>query len=153
MDSLQIDGYKLEALMPLIRECLQSGRSVILPPRGTSMLPLIRQGIDSVRLSPIPGKLKKYDIPLYQRKNGQYVLHRIVDVGDTYTCIGDNQFALETGVCQEQLIAVVTYVYRGEQKISVDSFSYKAYCRFWHYSRRVRRFYLDYKGKLRRLIK
>lgn len=153
MDSLQINGYQLETLMPMIRESLQSGKSVVLPPRGTSMLPLIRQGIDCVRLSPVSGKLKKYDIPFYQRPNGQYVLHRIVDVGDTYTCIGDNQFDFETGVCQEQLIAVVTCVFRKNRKISVDSFGYKIYCRFWHYSRPVRRLYLGCKRRLRRLLK
>ena len=150
---MQIDGYKLESLMPVILESLQAGRSVILPPRGTSMLPLIRQGVDSVRLSPVSGKLKKYDIPFYQRDNGQYVLHRIVGVSDTYTCIGDNQFVLENDVRQDQVIAVVTAVYRGSRMISIDNIGYKLYCRIWHNCRDVRRVYLACKRKLRGLIK
>ena len=133
--------HKLEELMPHIRETLAQGRSVAIGPKGTSMMPLIRQGIDFVELSPVNGKLKKYDIPLYQRKNGQYVLHRIVKVGETYTCIGDNQFELEKGVRQEQLIAVVTAVLRGEKQIPVTAFSYRFYCRFWHFTRPVRRLY------------
>ena len=153
MDSLLIDGYQLDDLMPFIRESLESGRSVILPPRGTSMLPLLRQGMDSVRLAPLSGKLKKYDLPLYQRVGGQYVLHRIVGVGETYTCIGDNQFVLESGVRHDQMIAVVTHVFRGERVIPVSSFGYRTYCRFWHYTRYIRRIYRGCISRLRRLWK
>ena len=153
MDSLQIDNFRLDDLMPLIRESLQDGRSVVFSPRGTSMLPLLRQGIDSVRLAPLSGKLKKYDLPLYQRTGGQYVLHRIVDVGDTYTCIGDNQFQFEHNVRHEQMIAVVSHVIRGKRVISVSSFGYRMYCRYWHHSRSMRRFLNACKFKLRRLIK
>jgi len=152
MDSL-IDRFQLDDLMPMIRESLQNGRSVILPPRGTSMLPLLRQGKDSVRLSPLSGKLKKYDLPLYQRTGGQYVLHRIVGVGDTYTCIGDNQFELESGVSHDQMIAIVTCVFRGNRSIPVNGFRYQAYCRFWHYTRFIRKCYRGCKRRLRRLVK
>ena len=134
--------HKLEDLMPLIRQTLAEGRSIAIGPKGTSMMPLIRQGIDFVELSPLPGKLKKYDLPLYQRNGGQYVLHRIVKVGTSYTCIGDNQFQLEPGVRHEQLIAVVTAIYRGEKRVPVTAFSYKVYCRFWHWSRPVRHLWI-----------
>lgn len=109
MDSLNKKDLRLEQLMPIIRESLSQGKSVRFSPRGVSMLPMLRQGLDSVELSPLPERLKKYDLPLYQRRNGQYVLHRVVGVdGDTYTCIGDNQFELEHSVAHEQMIAVVT---------------------------------------------
>ena len=52
-----------EELMPLIKERLASGGKVrYLPFRGVSMLPMLRQGKDSVELSPLPPKLKKYDL-------------------------------------------------------------------------------------------
>ena len=63
---------RLEELMPLIRERLAAGESVRFSPHGTSMLPMLKDGRDQVILSPLPEKLKKYDLPLYQRKNGQY---------------------------------------------------------------------------------
>lgn len=138
MDSLHKRQLSLEQLMPLIRERLAAGENVKFLPRGTSMLPLIRQGEDSVVLSPLPEKLKKYDIPFYQRSDGSYVLHRIVKVGDTYTCIGDNQFKREPGLRPEQMIAVVTAVIRNGKTVSVDRFGYKLYCRLWHYSRPLR---------------
>ena len=125
----------LEQLMPLFRERLTSGQSVRFYPKGTSMLPMLRQGIDSVVLSPLPEKLKKYDLPLYQRADGHYVLHRIVKVGKTITCIGDNQFVLEHGLGHEQMIGIVTAFYIGEKRHSVTELGYGLYCRFWHYTR------------------
>lgn len=150
MDSLYEIDIELEQLMPLIREYLSTGKTVKLSPRGISMLPMIRQNVDSVVLSPVPEKLKKYDLPLYQRDNGKYVLHRIVKVGETYTCIGDNQFELEHGLRHDQMIAVVTEFYRGEKKHSVAEFSYRLYCRFWHYSRGIRHIWRRGKGWLKR---
>ena len=153
MDSLQIKEFQLDELMPLILEHLANGRSVRIFPKGTSMLPMLRQGIDSVTLSPNPGKLKKYDIPFYLRDNGQYVLHRIVRAGETYTCVGDNQFVFECGVRPDQMIALVTAFTRGSKEISVNSLSYRLYCRFWHYSRPLRYFWRRGIGWLRRHVK
>ena len=144
---------QMEDVAELIEERLANGHAVTFFPSGISMLPFLKEGRDSVTLTRPPQTLKKYDLPLYRRSNGQYVLHRIVRVGDTYTCIGDNQYVFETGVRQDQLIAVVTSVYRGNREVSVDSLGYKLYCRFWHYSRSVRRVYLACKRRLRRLIK
>lgn len=145
--------HKLEELMPHIRATLAQGRNIAIGPKGTSMLPLIRQGQDFVELAPLPDKLKKYDLPLYQRPSGQYVLHRIVKVGDTYTCIGDNQYDLEKGVRHDQLIAVVVAVYRGEKRIPVTAFSYRVYCRYWHWTRPLRKRMIRAKNWLRRKLK
>jgi len=131
----------LEYLMPVFRERLASGQSIRFSPQGTSMLPMIRQGIDSVVISPVKGKLKKYDIPLYQRDNGQYVLHRIIEVGETYTCIGDNQFLAERGLRDEQMIAVVTSFNRGGREYQTDELGYQLYCRLWDQSRHIRHFW------------
>ena len=140
MENTRIIEANLDALMPLIRERLSAGQSVRFSPRGVSMLPMLRQGIDSVVLSPIPETLNKFDLPLYRRENGKYILHRIIGAGDTYVCMGDNQFTPEPGVRREQMIALVTGFYRGDKYHSVDEPVYKLYCRFWHYSRILRHF-------------
>lgn len=142
---------RLEQMIPLILEKVSQGHKVRLYPRGTSMLPLIRQGIDSVELSPLNGPLKKYDLPFYKRDDGQYVLHRIVKAEQTYTCIGDNQTVYEQGVRQDQLLAVVTGFYRKDRYHSVDEFGYKCYLRFWHWTRWIRRYWRWIKGKLKRI--
>jgi len=136
--------------MPLIREQLAAGHTVQFSPRGISMLPMLRQGVDRVVLSPTPPKLRKYDLPLYQRLDGKYILHRVVSVGDTYTCIGDNQFSFETGVPHEWVIAVVTSFYRADRLWHTDDWRYRSYCRFWHLSRPVRHLWRRGKGWIRR---
>ena len=141
---------QLDNLIPLFRERLAAGQKVKFSPRGISMLPMLRQGVDTVTLSPLPEKLKKYDLPLYRRPDGKYILHRIVGVGDTYICIGDNQFVYETGVTHDQMIALVTGFTRGTREYSVNDWRYWIYCRVWHYSRPVRRFYRRGIGWLRR---
>lgn len=141
---------RLEQIMPLMREYLAAGKTVKFSPRGISMLPMLRQGIDDVVLSPLPEKLGKYDLPLYQRDDGHFVLHRIVKAGETYTCIGDNQFELEHGLRHDQMIALVTAFYRNGKYHSVNELTYRIYCRFWHYSRGLRHFWRRGIGWLRR---
>lgn len=138
LHKLEKKSMYLDDLMPVIREQLDNCVPVRIEPRGTSMMPMIREGFDSVVLSKLPKKPKKYDVILYQRRNGQYVLHRLVKVGETYTFIGDNQFEKEKGIAHDQLIAIVSSFYRGEKRISVDKLSYKIYCRVWYNSRYIR---------------
>jgi len=145
-------SVSLEMVMPLIRERLTAGQSVRIYPRGTSMLPMLKEGRDSVVLSPLPDKLKKYDLPLYQRENGQYVLHRVVRVGDTYTCLGDNQFSLEKGLTHGQMIAVVSaFTHKGREHKVTDR-SYLLYRAFWFRSRHVRRLWRGVARRARRLF-
>ena len=144
MNAVREKNVQLSDLMPLIREQLAAGKTVRFAPRGTSMLPMLRQGKDQVILAAPPQKLKKYDLPLYQRESGQYVLHRIIRVdesteGVSYTCMGDNQFWPEPGVRPEQIIAVVTAFQRGEKLIDIKAPTYRIYCRLWQYSRWPRR--------------
>ncbi len=150
MDSSLEKQYRLDDLMPLIREALAAGKTVRFSPRGISMLPMLREGRDSVIFSPLPPVLQKYDLPLYQRENGQYVLHRIVEAGETYTCIGDNQFRTEPGLRREQMIALVTAFYRKGRLHRVTDWDYRLYCRLWHGSRPLRHLWQRGKGWLRR---
>ena len=143
---------QLDQLMPLFLEQFAQGKSVKFAPRGISMLPMLRQGIDSVILSPLPQKLKKYDLPLYRRDDGKYVLHRVVEAGETYTCIGDNQFVEEPGLRHDQMIAVVSSFTRNGKTIPMTDLRYQLYCRFWHFSRPARYFLRRVKGFVRRKI-
>lgn len=143
----------MHELVLLMRESLAAGQTVRFSPKGVSMLPMLRQGRDAVTLSPVAGPLRKYDIPLYRRDDGAYVLHRIVRAGQTYTCIGDNQYVLEPGVRQDQIIAVVTSFSRGDREIPVTSLGYRTYVRLWHWSRPARRFAGRVKRKLKRMLK
>ena len=149
MTSLNSKEFRLEQLLPLIEEQLGRGQSVRFTPNGTSMLPMLRDGQDKVLLSPLPERLKKYDLPLYRRENGQFVLHRVVAVGGDYTCIGDNQFDYEYGVPHERMIGVVTEFERKGKTYRVTDLSYRLYCRLWHYTRFPRRVFHGIKRRLK----
>ncbi len=126
----------LEALMPLILERIDQGQTVRFYPRGISMLPMLRPGVDSVELSAPPAKLRKFDLILYRRENGAYVLHRIVKTGQSYCCAGDNQLPTEKGVQRSQILAAVTAFYRKERRFSVRHPGYRIYCLLRHIYRR-----------------
>ena len=131
-------SVKLEQMIPLILDRLEAGESVQFTTRGTSMRPMLFGDRDQIILSPLPEKLKKYDLPLYQRDDGQFVLHRIVKTGETFTCIGDNQYEYEQGIRPEQIIAVATGFVRNGKMYSTAALSHRIYCRFWHITRPVR---------------
>jgi hypothetical protein len=114
---------------------------------------MIRQGKDSVYLSSPPEKLKKFDIPLYRREDGSFVLHRVVKVGETYTCIGDNQFKAEKGIAHSSVIAVVTAFVREGKTYSVSDRGYRLYCVLWHISRPARHVWRALRARVGRLMR
>ena len=62
-------------------EVLEKDGKLIYRNVGTSMLPLIRENRDLIIIEKKGReRLKKYDVVLYKRANGQYVLHRIIKV-------------------------------------------------------------------------
>lgn len=138
----------LEELLPLIEEKLAAGGEVVFKPRGTSMLPLIRQGIDSVALI-LPNGPKKGDIVLYRRANGQFVLHRIVGKKNReFIMCGDNQCVKERGITEKMMIGVVKRIARGGRQIMCTNFLYRAYVS----TLPVRRLLMRTKGFAARLL-
>lgn len=113
-------------MLPLMLEVLESGGEFRFYPRGTSMLPLLRQGVDSVILRSF-GTIKKNDICLYRRNNGEFVLHRVVKCcKDGTLCFrGDNQSVTECGIRREQVIAKVVAVMRGDTRTKTGSVFYR----------------------------
>lgn len=143
---------RLSELLPVIEETLAAGGTVKLPITGTSMLPLLRAGRDTVTLSPVTGDLQKFDIPFYRRRDGAFVLHRIVTCAEdnTYTLCGDNQWVLEKDIRAEQIIGVVSAITRNGKTFSVNSKKYKRYVRIWHRLLPVRKYIVKLRGKLQK---
>ncbi len=158
MTCLPEKDVRMEQLLPIFEEALRAGKSVRFMPRGVSMKPMLRQGKDGVILSPAPQKLKKYDLPLYRRPDGKFLLHRIIAVQDDhYVCCGDNQCEPESPVYHSQVIAVVTAFTRGERLICVNAPGYRLYCRLWCAARPLLKLYKHGRARLgrvkRRLLK
>ena len=122
------NGFTYSMLEPIIREKLENGATVTIQPKGTSMLPLIRQGQDEVILKKTTGRLNKYDIPFYKRESGQFVLHRIVKKRkNDYVLCGDNQIDYEYGITDDMIIAVVEAIKRDGKTIPVTDKKYLKY--------------------------
>lgn len=99
---------------------------------GDSMLPLIRQGRDLLVIKPKTGRLKKYDIPLYRRDSGQYVLHRILKVRpDDYVICGDNRWSREYGITDRHVVGVLTAIIRDGKEIPMTDWRLRAYAHLW----------------------
>ena len=118
----------------LIREVLASGGEFRLYPHGTSMLPLLRQGIDSVALRKLDRPPRKFDILFYQRSDGSYILHRVKAVTPNGLILwGDNQSMLEYGVSDDMIIGCAARVFRGEKELDCHSFTYRVYLWLWQF--------------------
>ena len=119
----------MQELLPFIEEALNNDKTFTIPITGTSMLPLLVQGRDAVTLKKCDAPLKKGDLPLYRRKDGAFVLHRVVKVDNNanYTMCGDNQFLKEKGIEYSQIIGVVTEIKRKDKTFSVEDKKYQLY--------------------------
>lgn len=118
----------------LIREVLASGGEFRLYPHGTSMLPLIRQGVDSVALRALDRPPRKNDILFYQRRDGSYILHRVKELTPTgLTMWGDNQTMLEFGVTDDMVIGYAARIFRGDTELDCQSLTYRVYLWLWQF--------------------
>ena len=119
---------------------------------GDSMMPLLRQKRDLVILKKPEGRLKKYDVPLYRRDNGKYVLHRVLKVRKKdYVICGDNRYHKEYGITDRHIIGVLASVVRDGKTISVTDWKYRLYVHLWCDFFYVRAAILFVKGKWCRL--
>lgn len=108
---------------------------------GISMMPLLRQHRDLLIIAPPPeGRLRIWDIPLYRRDNGQYIMHRVLWVRkDDYIICGDNQWRPETGITDRHIIGVLEAVNRDGKLLPVRAtaehphvpFGYRLYVFVW----------------------
>ena len=121
----------MEELMPLLQMQMNTAGQAWLTVTGGSMMPMLYHRKDRVLLEPVQNPLKKGDLILYQRKNGIYVLHRILKVKkEGLICCGDNQCRRET-IGKEQVLAVVVAFTRKKKQYTVGSRGYRLYVALW----------------------
>ena len=114
------------------RELLDRDGTLVYKNRGDSMLPLIREGRDLLIIEKIRAPLRKYDIPLYQRDSGEYVLHRILQIRpDGYVLCGDNRWKREYGISDRNMVGVLRSVVRDGREISLNSRRFRLYTHLW----------------------
>lgn len=121
---------------------------------GDSMMPIIQQNRDLLIIEKVNGRLKKYDVPLYKRDSGQYVLHRILKVRkNDYVICGDNRRQKEYGITDSHIIGVLTGIVRDRRTISVNDKKYRLYVHLWCDFFPIRALILGAKNHLKRRTK
>lgn len=121
----------MEELMPLLQMQMESAGSAWLTVTGGSMMPMLYHRIDRVLLTPVKEPLKLGDLILYRRRNGAYVLHRIMRArDDRLICCGDNQCRKEQ-IKPDQVLAVVTAFTRKRKQYTVHERGYRRYVALW----------------------
>lgn len=128
-----------------IKQVLDKEGFIIHKIKGGSMLPLLVENEDMVRLEAVKekNKLKKYDVPLFiDRKTGTLVLHRIIKIKKNhYITYGDNRKNYEI-VPFEDVLAVAVGFYKKEKYIPCDDPKYLEYVKNRCASIRKRKLYL-----------
>jgi len=131
----KVNRLKSREMFPLVKEIIESGKSVRIMVTGMSMYPFLREGIDSVELTkPNYQKLRRGDIVLIVRDNGQYIMHRVLKKEkDCFYIVGDAQQWVEGPLRPDQLFASVTAVWRKEKYIDCSRVWWRMLTGIWMY--------------------
>ena len=128
-----------DGIVKIILCKLSCGEKVFLTVTGNSMLPFLADGRDRVVLQRIEKRPKKGDIIFYRRKNGAYVLHRVVGRrGEGFFFSGDAQTYVEGPVERGQLLACCVAAERDGKLIKKNSALWTLYkLRFFKTKRKI----------------
>ena len=119
-------------LIEAYRELLPQVESLPLTVSGHSMSPFLVEDRDVVQLCKIDKPLKVGQMVLYNRDNGQYILHRICKIdNESYSMIGDAHDVVEHGIRREQIIATVKSVERKSKKLAPGDLLWDFFEKFW----------------------
>ena len=133
-------------------ELLARDGKLVYKTHGRSMEPILRQDRDLVILESPGGRLRRYDVALYQRGK-DYVLHRVIQVGaNDYFFRGDNTYAEEI-VHPEAVIGVLTGFVRKGKQISVTDRKYRLYVKCWCAAYPLRRVAIQTIHGIKRMLK
>lgn len=106
-----------EVLLEEAAALMTEGREVSFTPLGSSMLPFIRGGRDSVTLRKV-STVKVGDIALIRLTGPRYVLHRVIAVTpETVTLMGDGNLSGTESCPPEEVLGIVTAIQRGKRVI------------------------------------
>ncbi len=127
-------------LLPAVGRLLAAGRCVRILAEGTSMLPALRPGIDSVTIAAPEGKkLRRLDILLaLDPATGRYILHRVARPPRRgfVSLRGDANLVISETLPISSVIGVVTAIHRpGRPDASPRTFR----ARLWLLTRPLRR--------------
>lgn len=135
---------KNDDLFADVEQIIGDGGHIQLRIKGYSMRPFLRNGIDSVHLSPISaGELRRGMVALFRHRN-RHILHRIRRIeGNKITFRGDGNYRRSEYSSRGEVAAFADYIVRGGKTVTYGSMQWKLLS-FWSLSRKAARtVYLD----------
>lgn len=122
-----------QSYMAMLQELVAQGETVSLTVTGNSMAPFLRHGRDQIQFARPDRPLRRGDMAFFRRRNGQYVMHRVLRTAPDGACwlVGDGQQEVEGPIRPEQIFAVVTRVCRKGQWMGVDGFWWRFFAGPW----------------------
>lgn len=122
-----------EMISSSIEKELISRGEIIYTNCGDSMYPLIRPIGDVLVIKRKTHGFKKYDVALYKRDDGKYILHRIIKVNKdgTYVACGDNRYSKEFGLTDANMLGVLVSVVRNGKETKQSDLKCRIYAHLW----------------------
>ena len=118
--------------LSVMEELIQQNDVVTIPISGFSMNPFLADKRDAVLVKRPKRDLKRGDIVLYKRRNGQYILHRIWRVKrEGYFIVGDAQTGIEGPIKPDQIIGLVEKIRRKGKWIDETDFLWQFFEKIW----------------------
>ncbi len=129
---------------------LQTGKTVILTPKGHSMEPLLHPGNAQVMVGPLKENPSKGDILLWHRKTGTYVLHRMIGENEKQYLLRGDHGTKTDHAKKGRVIGVVTEINRGPKWFPVTDPIYRVYVHIWMLFFPLRACFYRLHGKMRK---
>lgn len=113
------------AVINLFKKVIWQDGYIELPAQGNSMFPLIHKG-DICRFIPFsPTQLKKGDIVLFHKQNGQLIAHRFYEIVSTngldhFIFKGDTNLGFDQPVLWDQIIGKMKSIQKQNSKLSIE---------------------------------
>ena len=107
-----------QVLLEDAAKLMEEGREVNFTPLGSSMLPFIKGGKDSVILRKMPS-VEVGDIVLVRLEGPRYVLHRIIRKdGNDLTLMGDGNIAGTEKCSTADVLGTVNAIIKGKRRVT-----------------------------------
>ena len=116
----------------MLKELTEEGREVSMLIAGSSMSPFLIHERDMIYFKKPDRELKKGDMVFFQRRSGQFIMHRIWKVRPVgYYIVGDAQTQIEGPVERDQIFARITKVRRKGKWLEPGDFWWEFFEHVW----------------------
>ena len=116
----------------MLKELTEEGREVSMLIAGSSMSPFLIHERDMIYFKKPDRELKKGDMVFFQRRSGQFIMHRIWKVRpEGYYIVGDAQTQIEGPVERDQIFARITKVRRKGKWLEPGDFWWEFFEHVW----------------------